>query len=202
MNHMNKAVGSSIKADFDKTESKSGATLIKEKSDATQIQDINRKPGGGVEALSGADRSTLIHSEKKCHKGAYREDELADRMGLARNTLRDIRKKHLTEGEHWVFDGNAVLLLNTALEVILRHLNLNIDDIPKKTPPHLLQVQKFWANKRMLGCIDPHGSDKVIQVVWVNDSAMFKPNQIIPVKWKKSRLILACRQPHTKGILK
>jgi hypothetical protein len=199
---MNKAVGSSIKAGLDKSESKRGATLIKEKTDPIQNEDINRERGGGVGQLSGADRSTLIHSEKKCHKGAYREDELADRMGLARNTLRDIRKKHLTVGDQWVFDGNAVLLLPTAIAVILRHLNLKTDDIPKKTPPHLLQVQKFWPNKRMLGCIDPYGSDKVIQVVWVNDSAMFKPNQIIPVKWKKSRLILACRQPHTKGILK
>jgi hypothetical protein len=163
-------------------------------------QDPN--PGGGVESIPDGVTSTLIQPEKKCDKGAFREDELADRMGIARNTLRTIRKKHLTKDDDWIMDGNAVILLPTAIEKLLRQLSLDKNDIPKKTPPHLLQVKKFWANKRMLGCVDPSGEDSIIQVVWVKDSAMFKPYQIIPVKWQKSRLILACRQPKTKGILK
>jgi hypothetical protein len=202
MNHMNKAVDLSKTADLRRSGSKKGANTIKEEMDLAQTSDQDPDRGGGVESSPDAQLSTLIQPEKKCDKGAFREDELADKMGIARNTLRTIRKKHLTKDDDWIMDGNAVLLLPTAIEKLLRQLSLDQNDIPKKTPPHLLQVKKYWANKRMLGCVDPSGEDSIIQVVWVKDSAMFKPNQIIPVKWQKSRLILACRQPTTKGILK
>ena len=56
-------------------------------------------------------------------------------MGLARQYLRDIRKKELTEGEDWVVEGNAVILRNTAINTIIRKLELELSDIPEKAPP-------------------------------------------------------------------
>jgi hypothetical protein len=202
MNPLFRAVKVANTLQKSQNEAKHGARSMKNEKNGLNLTQDSQRGGGGLGSSTDAEEYTLIQPEKKCHKGAFREDELADRMGIARNTLRTIRKKHLTKGKHWIMDGNAVLLLQTAIDSLLRHLNLQTNDIPKETSPHLLQVTKFWANKRMLGCIDPSCDNQIIQVVWVRDSAMFKPNQIVPVKWQKGRLVLACRQPKTKGLLK
>ena len=158
--------------------------------------------GGGSNRRRSADLDKLIQPQKKCDKGDFREDELADRMGLARQYLRDIRKKELTEGKDWVVEGNAVILRNTAINTIIRKLELELSDIPEKAPPHLFQIKKFWLNKHMVGAVDLDGNKDIINMVWVANADMFIINQIIPVKMQKDRWVLACRQPRTKGKLK
>ena len=132
------------------------------------------------------------------------ENELAWRMGVPRQWLRDLRKKDLTEDIDWHIHGNAVILLHTAIDKILRQLNLDISEIPEKEPPRLFKVAKFWANPRLIGCTDPEPEavQSIIHTVWVRDSSMFNIHQLIPVVFQKDRWVLGCRQPRTKGKLK
>ena len=129
------------------------------------------------------------------------EHELAWRMGLPRQWLRNMRKKDLTEGKDWVTEGNAVILLHTAIETILRQLNLTNEDIPEEEAPRLFKITKFWANPRIIGCIDPdpEAIQSVLHSVWVRDSSLFNMHQLIPVYFKRDKWVLACRQPKKKG---
>ena len=146
--------------------------------------------------------SKLIEPEKKCDKGDYSEDELADRIGLARQYLRNFREKYLTEDIEWFFIGRAVVWRSIALDGLLKFLRLDIDEIPGKAPPHLLQVKKMYTNIRLLGCVDPDGSEDVLNMVWVKNSKMFNLNQLIPAEFQGNRMVLACRQPRIKGKIK
>lgn len=158
--------------------------------------------GGGLEPRRSADSDKLIQPQKKCDKEDYREDELADRMGLAREYIRQIRKNYLTEGKDWFIDRNAVILRPTAIELILTKLDLEYSDLPEKNPPSLFQIKKFWINKQLVGAVDLHGNKDILQTIWVANADMFIINQIIPVRLQKDRWVLACRQPRTKGKLK
>ena len=109
------------------------------------------RTGGGSSRRRSADLDKLIQPQKKCDKGDFREDELADRMGLARQYLRDIRKKELTEGKDWVVEGNAVILRNTAINTIIRKLELELSDIPEKAPPICSKLRNFGLISTWLG---------------------------------------------------
>lgn len=215
-------------ADPSKTRAKSGAKTKKRKPDLLKDVRLDNEGGEGSKPSRVASSNKLIQPQKKCHKGDTTDDwakiiervesngkppfrrlerysipehELAWRMGLPRQWLRNMRKKDLTEGKDWVTEGNAVILLHTAIETILRQLNLTNEDIPEEEAPRLFKITKFWANPRIIGCIDPdpEAIQSVLHSVWVRDSSLFNMHQLIPVYFKRDKWVLACRQPKKKG---
>ena len=174
--------------------------------DIKESQGRPSSPGGG-ERISTADGggTLLIHSRKKCDKGGIAETDLARRMGIAREYLRGLRKKFLTEGTHWSFSGRSVILREMGVEEILRHIGVEPGEVPPEKPPLLVEVAKVWANPNLLGCVRVNAEtaeDAKIINVWVRNTQLFRKGQQIPVKRLRGRWVLAMRQPRTKGRLK
>ena len=124
-------------------------------------------------------------------------------MGIAREYVRKFRERCLTEGEHWVFDGRAVLLRKTAVDWLLRELQVDANEIPKEDPPFLLKVAKAWPNAQLLGCVDPEGDPADIKNIRVRQNTLFRIGQLVPVRTKSDgSIVLAVRHPRTRGKLK
>ncbi len=51
------------------------------------------------------------------------EPALARRLGVGRTTVRDIRRDHLTQGDHWVIDGGKVTYTPEGVDAVLRAVN-------------------------------------------------------------------------------
>lgn len=170
--------------------------------DARQPKDS--EAGGGDENFPMVPHShKLIDPRKKCDKGEYYEKELAEQMGIAREYIRQFRERCLTEGKDWVLVGRSVLLRNTAVDWLLRELQVDANDIPKKDPPFLLKVAKIWPNAQLLGCVSPQGEPGDIKNIRVRKNTLFRIGQLVPVRNKSDgSLVLAVRHPRTRGKLK
>jgi hypothetical protein len=165
-----------------------------------------RETGGGLRQTNGGIAGTpLIQSQKKCDKGAISEAELAHRMGVAREYIRRLRTKHLTEGTDWLLSGRSVLLTDVGSQEILRNDGVEPGDVQPEVPPILVEVIKFWRNPDLLGRVrveTDKPKDATILSVWVRAAILFRKGQQIPIKRHNDRWVLAMRQPRTKGKLK
>lgn len=54
----------------------------------------------------------------------HREAHVAGAMGISRDTIRDLRKKHLREDTHWAMDRGKVMLCDEAVRLLHEALRL------------------------------------------------------------------------------
>lgn len=124
-----------------------------------------------------------------------KERWLVGRLGLSRDTLRDLRAKHLQEGTHWALQGNTVLLTEGAVEIIAGAAKIAAKDV---RPLGLLTfpgwdgvnvILKVWRtfprNPSIMECYyrdrDPRDRRNIVRVR-VKDTSNFVQHMEVPAR--------------------
>lgn len=149
-----------------------------------------------------------------------KESALIGRLGLSRDTLRELRAAHLREGLDWAQIGRRILLTEEAAFTIATAARLRPSDLPPAPPEGItdprrlltfpgcpdgltcvLKAWRWWPqlnNRTIMEAYrrgtDPHDRRNIVRVR-VQDSANFVPHMEIPARLLQSPDLYECTRP-------
>jgi len=162
--------------------------------------------------VNGSVSGKLLGKGCEMEQEAMFEDDVAAKMGLSRDQLRDIRSKEMDKGRDWRVHKNRVVLLPSGIEAIKRRLPeapcIDPETEPERAPRgaeagesaktgHVCRL--FGINIQLMEVrLEENGAEVRVKV---RNNRMFVIGQRVPVKRDGETWFLGCRHPVARGRL-